>query len=497
MLNGLQALDYWKEYFNFPDGSTLGLMSSMMSIGSICAIPFVPYAADILGRRTGVLIGCLIMILGVVLQTISVNIQMFIAGRFFIGFGVAIAHGSSPLLITELAHPQHRAIFTTIYNTTWYIGSIVAAWLTFGTNNIPSNWSWRAPTLVMAFPSILQLIFIWTVPESPRWLISKGKLEKAHQVLAKCHANGDMHDELVVLEVQEIRDTIKMEQEFESTGWSELWKTKGNRHRLVILLTAGFFSQWSGNGIASYYLPVVLGQVGITDSYSQTLINGILQIVNLIVAVGMCFFVERVGRRKLFLFATAGMGVVFVISTICYAQSQMFGNPAAGRAVVAFIFIYYICYNSAWSGLLVGYSVEILPFNIRAKGITVMFLSVDVALWFNQYVNPIALENIGWKYYIVYDVWLAVELAVVYFFYIETRNTPLEGKLRSHCKLLETEANVSTEIAKHFDGEKALVGGAAATEKGAKLAEEMGLEDTVRESSISKGVATQHKEVEA
>jgi MFS family permease len=82
------------------------------------------------------MIGCLIMILGVILQTISINLKMFIAARFFLGFGIAIAHGASPLLVTELVHPQHRATFTTIYNTTWYIGSFVAAWLTFGTNHI-------------------------------------------------------------------------------------------------------------------------------------------------------------------------------------------------------------------------------------------------------------------------------------------------------------------------------------------------------------------------
>lgn len=72
------------------------------------------------------------MIIGVILQSIGVNIEMFIAARFLIGFGVAIAHGAAPLLITELAHPQHRAILTTIYNSTWYLGSIVAAWLTYG-----------------------------------------------------------------------------------------------------------------------------------------------------------------------------------------------------------------------------------------------------------------------------------------------------------------------------------------------------------------------------
>lgn len=104
-----------------------------MSVGSIVALPITPYIADGLGRRAGVVIGCLIMVLGVVLQSIGSNIQMFIAARFLIGFGVAIAHGAAPLLIAELVHPQHRAIFTTLYNSTWYLGSIVAAWLTYGT----------------------------------------------------------------------------------------------------------------------------------------------------------------------------------------------------------------------------------------------------------------------------------------------------------------------------------------------------------------------------
>lgn len=82
-----------------------------MSIGSLVALPVVPYIADGLGRRWGIMIGCLIMILGVILQTISINLKMFIAARFFLGFGIAIAHGASPLLVTELVHPQHRATF--------------------------------------------------------------------------------------------------------------------------------------------------------------------------------------------------------------------------------------------------------------------------------------------------------------------------------------------------------------------------------------------------
>lgn len=461
MVNGLQSLDIWQDYFGHPKGSLLGLLACIMSIGSLVALPVVPYIADILGRRWGIMIGCMTMILGVILQTISVNLKMFIAARFFLGFGIAIAHGASPLLVTELVHPQHRATFTTIYNTTWYIGSFIAAWLTFGTNHINNNWCWRVPSLVQALPSLLQMSFVWFVPESPRFLIAHGKVEKAHSVLAKVHANGDMDSEIVQLELQEIKDTIKLEQEFESNGWLELVKTKGNRHRLIILLSLGLFSQWSGNGLVSYYLNLIFDSIGITNSNIQLIINGCLQILNIIIATGQCFFVDKVGRRPLFLIATTGMLVVFIVWTICSAQFAIHGNKEAANAVVAMIFLYYVFYNMAWSGLLVGYSAEILPYSIRAKGMTLMFLMVDIALFFNQYVNPIALGHIKWKYYIVYDVWLAVELIVVYFFYIETRYTPLE------------------EIAKHFDGDDAVIGGAVATQKSKELAAEIGGLDTV------------------
>jgi sugar porter (SP) family MFS transporter len=461
MMNGLQSLKPWQNYFNHPHGGKIGILNAIMSIGSLSAIPFVPYCADLLGRRAGILTGCIIMLVGVVLQSISSGFGMFLGARFLLGFGIAIAHGASPLLITELVHPQHRAIFTTIYNTTWYAGSIVAAWLTYGTDHINNNWSWRIPTIVQAFPSLLQIAFIWFVPESPRWLIAHGKEEKGLDTLFNVHANGDRNDEMVQLEFVEIRDTIRLEKEVEGNQWAELVKTKGNRRRLIILLSAGLFSQWSGNGLVSYYITKILNDIGYTDTLTQNLINGVLQIFNLFIAVSACFFVDKVGRRKLFLISTAGMLGTFIVWTICSARYAITGARSAANAVVGMIYIYYFWYNIAWSGMLVGYTAEILPYNIRAKGLTVMFLMVDAALFFNQYINPIALDHIHWKYYIFYCVWLAFELVVVYIFYVETRNTPLE------------------EIAKHFDGDNALVAGGAASNKGLVLATEMGLDNTV------------------
>jgi len=147
--------------------------------------------------------------------------------------------------------------------------------------------------------------------------------------------------------------------------------------------------------------------------------------------------------------------------------------------VIATIFIYYVFYNTAWSGLLVGYSVEILPYNIRAKGMTVLWFAIDAVLFFNQYVNPIALRKIHWKYYIVYTVWLAFELFIVWKFYIETRNTPLE------------------EIVKHFDGDAAILGGQAANEKSRQLAAELDLSSPIENVDPEKGdtVVLQQNEV--
>ncbi|KAL4972635.1 general substrate transporter [Aspergillus desertorum] len=455
LMNGLEALPDWNESYNHPEGATLGLLAASMSIGSILAIPVVPYVADICGRRFGVVLGCVIMLGGVAMVSIGYKIALFVVGRIILGFGLGIAQQCSPLLVTELVHPQHRAIYSTIYNSLWYVGSLIGACVALGTNNIKgSDWSWRVPCLLQGVPSVCQLVFIWFVPESPRWLISKGKFEKAKKILAYVHAQGDEDDEMVNVEFDEIQQTIALEKELEGNAWSELWSSPGNRHRSIILISIGFFSQWSGNGIVSYFLPKVLELIGVTDSHKVLTINSVLNAVNVVSATGICFFVDKIGRRRLFITSVISMLVCFVATTIALARFPYGPGGAddnAGNAVIAFIFLYYISYNIGFSGLLVSYSSEILPYRLRAKGLTLMFFCVDLSLLFNQYVNPIALLDIGWKYYIVYCVWLVFELFVVWRYYVETRQTPLE------------------EIVKYFDGDQAILGGAAATEKVSEL----------------------------
>ncbi|KAH4801924.1 hypothetical protein HBH61_188250 [Parastagonospora nodorum] len=445
LLNGLQTMPAWKEYFNNPTGSRLGLLGAFPGFGGFAVLLFTPYIADILGRRMGTAVGCCLVILGSVIQALSERNNpdaMFLAGRWIMGMGSNISNATCPLLITEIAHPRHRGRVTTIYNTLWYLGAIIAAWTTYGTLiHIASDLSWRLPVgLQCAMPGI-QLLSIYLLPESPRWLISKNKHSKAKKMLTKYHGNGSETD-FVKWEYNEISQTLEAEKAASAdSGWYELVRTPGNRKRCLLIILTAIFSQCSGNGLVSYYLSAVLNTIGITKSTDQALINGGLTIWCFIVSLGCAFLVDRVGRRTLFLTAGIGMLIAFTIWTACSAVYAQTGNSSAGSAVLAMIFFFYGAAGIAWPGLTVSYTVEILPYRIRAKGLTLCFVFTSLAGIFNQYVNPIGLEALGWKFYIVYIVVLVLECLAIYFLYVETRGPALE------------------EIAMLFDGADANVAG--------------------------------------
>ncbi|KAI0087680.1 hypothetical protein BDY19DRAFT_217249 [Irpex rosettiformis] len=119
------------------------------------------------------------------------------------------------------------------------------------------------------------------------------------------------------------------------------------------------------------------------------------------------------------------MLLFFTLQTICSAQYAIHGSNGAAHAVIAFIFLFYAAYDLAFTSLIVAYMVEILPYSLCTKGFNVFNFVISLALVFNQYINPIALGNIGWKYYIVYCCWLTFELVFCYFFFVETKGLSL------------------------------------------------------------------------
>ena len=273
-------------------------------------------------------------------------------------------------------------------------------------------------------------------------MIDQDRAPEATAILSKYHAGpeyqGTSASPLVTFEISEIIQTINLEKIAKNTGWSALVATPGNRKRTLIAVCLGAFAQWNGIGVVSYYLTLVLDTVGITDSFDQTLINGLLQIFNFAAAFSAAILVDRLGRRTLFIWSGIGMLVSYIVWTACSAVNSNTGSKPAGIVVVVCLFTFFFHYDIAYTPLLMSYPTEIFPYSLRSKGIAVELFAIYGSLVIAAFVNPIGLENIGWRYYIVFCVFLVVFLAVTYFLFPETKGYSLE------------------EIAVLFDGPNAL-----------------------------------------
>ncbi|KAK7043853.1 hypothetical protein VNI00_008018 [Paramarasmius palmivorus] len=444
VLNGLQSLPQWNQYFGNPSGATLGLINASLFFPVIVFAPLAAWFNDRFGRRISIVIGSLGIIAGSLLSSFGTNQTMFMAGRAVMGAFTVSSHTGTVCLANELAHPRLRGIAGALYNTTSHVGGMTAAWLCFATVSWNSNWAWRIPVLCQGFgPSILFVSALFC-PESPRWLVSQGKLEEAWNILAKYHANGDRDDELVKRELEEITDTI-LRVEATASSWASLIKTPGNRRRMVVTTIMALGTVFNGVTIVAFYLVPTLRQVGVTDpikigkdlwlSYLMFLvahiftagINGGLSVFNYLMAILGAVCVDSVGRRPLWLLSTSGMLAAYcVITPLAASFEHTPTSPKVANAFIAMLFVYYGFYDIGWTTLPHLYTIEISPYGIRAKATSYFILIQAAALAFTAYVNPIAMEAIGWRYYGIYIGCLGTLLILVWWLFVETKGHTIE-----------------------------------------------------------------------
>jgi sugar porter (SP) family MFS transporter len=409
----MQLFDTFENYFNHvgtdkSQAPMLGLLNNAFAIGSIVSMFIVPWLTDTYGRKPSIIIGCLLMIVGGIITTASTSLGMLIGGRVILGFGNSLSQLASPMLLTEIIHPQHRAPVTAVYNCLWNLGSLISTFVGWGTSFVTNNWAWRSIALIQIFPSLCQLIFIWFIPESPRWMISKDRNEEALQVLAHWHANGNVQNPTVQFEYREIRETLRIETEAKKTSWLDFTKTKGNRWRLAIIVSIGLISQYSGNAVISNYMNLIYIGAGITDQNQKLAISSGKTVLDLSVSIGAAFMVDRVGRRPLFLTAICGMVFAFIMWTVFAGIYETNGKTQEGMGIaqIVFVWVFGIFYDIGFSGLLVAYTLEVLPYHLRAKGVFIMNITVQATLVLGGQTNPIALENLPhqWNFWIFYTV---------------------------------------------------------------------------------------------
>ncbi|ANB14551.1 hexose transporter HXT13 [Sugiyamaella lignohabitans] len=432
MMNGLQSLVPWQQFFDHPTGGRLGTMSNGVTIGTLIAVPFASLMTDAIGRRFTIIVGCIIIVIGAILQGAAQNFSMFIGARILLGVGGCWASTAAGPLLAECAYPTQRPTVSAFLLASWPLGSFVAALVTWGpyrSDLKTSNWSWRIPSLLQGFFPLLQILLAFLGPESPRYLISKGREDEARAFFTKYHAAGDSEHPVVKFQMAEITAALELEKNdtLSLKNYLAWFKTKAMRHRLFICIVVPAFQQLSGNAIISYYLTLILNSIGITDSLTQLKINIGMTTVSLTADVISAIVVSAYRRRRLFLTGYTSMLLVYIVFTVLSAENQRknFTDHSLASGVVAMIFVYQIAYHIA-APIAIAYIMEVCPYNQRATGSMLYQLSANVVGTFNNYVNPIAMAAINWRYYIVWICQLVFQISIVYFVFPETAGKDLE-----------------------------------------------------------------------
>ncbi|KAK6458509.1 general substrate transporter [Scheffersomyces xylosifermentans] len=430
MMNSLQSLPSWQQYFNHPSGSILSTMSNGIAIGTLITIPVAWWLCDYFGRRKTVILGCAVVILGAIIQGCAKNFGMFTGARILLGVGSCLSSAAASPLLAETAYPSQRAMVTALLVASWPLGSFTAALVTWGpyhSSMKTNNWSWRLPSLLQCFFPAIQLVIAFFGPESPRWLISKGHEDKALAIFVKYHAGGDESSKLVAYEMAEIKTIIEQERIQMKNKFAEWFKSKQRVRRFFIVCAVPAMAQLCGNALTSYYLPIVLKNIGISNPNDQLKINIGLTVYGLVWSVSVGSNVNRFPRRVMFIGGYILMCIAYVIWTALSAvnQQQNFENKGLGKGVVAMIFLFTGFYHIV-SPVGSTYVMEVAPFHLRAQASTIYQLSGNIIGFFNNYVNNIAMVAITWRYYIVWCVWLVVQMNIVYWIFPETRGLGLE-----------------------------------------------------------------------
>lgn len=255
-------------------------------------------------------------------------------------------------------------------------------------------------------------------------------------MLTKYHGNGNTESAWVKLQMHEYEELLNMDGA-DKRWWDyrALFRNRSSVYRLCCNLAVSIFGQWAGNAVLSYFLGAVLESAGYLNSIEQANITLINSCQQFLCAIFGAFLVDRVGRRPLLLFSFTGCTVIWMGMTIASAEFAKSGggldpvtkkamqgtNKNASTAALAMIFLFGSIYSVGITPLQALYPVEVLSFEMRAKGMAFSSLAVNAAGLLNQFAWPVAMQEIGWKTYIIFTIQDAVQAAIIWLYLPETK----------------------------------------------------------------------------
>ncbi|KAH6629373.1 general substrate transporter [Boeremia exigua] len=436
-VGGLLSLEDWNKHF--PEIDTVhakgalkserstkqGAVVASFTIGALFGALACSWVGDKLGRRKTIFIGAVLTLIGEILQCTSFELAQFVVGRFILGWGVGKLSATVPVWQSECSSSANRGKHVVLDGCFISLGYLLEAWINLGffeQDNLPLQW--RIPLAIPTVISLVPMIAVFTIPESPRWLVAKGRVEDARKSLSEFKGLDLNHHDIaseisgIELALEETKGSaVKISQIF-TNGKDKLF------YRFSLCIFLQFLQQMCGSNLISTYSTIIFQQgLGLDAETSRILSGGALTWKFLSCFVAF-FTIDRFGRRKLFMFSGAGMASCMLALAI--ASSMPKSDKAAQIVSALFVFLFNFFIPIGFLGANFLYCTEVAPTRLRVPmaGIS----TANHWLW-NFVVNmatPVAIETIGWKYYLVFLIISAVIVPIVFLFYPETMGRSLE-----------------------------------------------------------------------
>lgn len=399
----------------------IGTVVALYTVGGMFGSLLCIYFGDRLGRRRVIASAASITIIGAILMATSFGLAQLIVSRLVLGLGTGGYLATVPVWQSELSRASERG--ANVVADTVFIGSGICAalFIDLGFYFVKSNSvSWRFP---FAFQIVLLLIvitFVLLLPESPRWLVKKGRRDEARDIMARL-LDVDLNSDVVDIDIRDIESSLASS----SSSWWGMFKMGEQRfiHRTILAASAQFFQQICGINVITLYTTKLFQDFIGMGPVPSRILSACIGFADMLGGLVAFVTIDRLGRRILMVFSSIILAISMAILAGTTSDPT---NTGALIAAVVFVFIFEGVFSIGYSGLPYLYAAEIAPLQHRASINAVSTATLWVFNFLVAQVTPVGLNTIENRYFIIFAVFNAVIGLLVFFCFPETKGRSLE-----------------------------------------------------------------------